>query len=218
MPGEILHVESRRLARVKRVQTVQHLFAAFALITTGWAHLQLSHGSSVLPILEVAAGAILVGAAAREKVLKRHDRVGWVEIAGGLMGLVEAFSRLQERHHLSFYIVSFIGPLIVLLMGTFEVRLNHYRLEATDERLTIKLRRFWRKHVDWQGVTSYRVDGTLFTLACEDGSLRAVDLGDVKDRDTAVAWTQAQLARRGISAARELPGREGHAEQREAHQ
>jgi hypothetical protein len=221
MPDDVLAVESRRAARVKLVSTLQHAFAALILISAGVQHLPHAHGiGRVLAILEIVAGAFLIGSAARDKFMKRehHDRVGWVEIAGGLMTLVEALGKLQERHHLSFYVLTFVQPVILLAIGLFEVELSRYHLTFAGDSLEIKLRRLWRKRIDLAGLTSFRADGTRFTLAYADGRSRAFDLKDVKDSAAAVSWTAARLARRTSatldkgSAPAVLPGGEGQAD------
>jgi hypothetical protein len=191
MPEEILYVRSRRAERMKRVQTMQHAFAAVILITTGWGH--IGHGR-LLPYFEIAAGALLIATAVRERVRHAHSRVGWVEVAGAAMLTVEAIAKLQQRHHLLFYILLFIQPLVLLAFGLFDVQLAERRyLKADDHGLELRTSPLWRKRVPWEGLRTYRIDGKALFLGDRKLSLR-----DIADRPEADAWLRAELERRSI--------------------
>jgi hypothetical protein len=191
MPAEILYLRSRRAERMKRVQVVQHLFAAVLLIITGWDH--LGHGR-VLPYFEVAAGAILIAAAIREKVRHTHSRVGWLEIAGAAMLTVEAFAKLDQRHHLLFYILGFVQPAVLLAFGVFDVQIARRRyLKADEHGLELRTRLFWWKRVPWEGLRTYRIGEKALFL-----DERKVSLRDVMNRQEADAWLRAELRRRGL--------------------
>ncbi len=110
--SEIFPVRSKRVDRVKRVQTLQHVLAAILLMTTAAGHL----GHGILPWLEMATGIALIVTAIVEKVRKKHARVGWLELAGAAMTYVEAIAKLKEPHHLSFHILTFIPPTILLAL------------------------------------------------------------------------------------------------------
>ncbi|HEV7923463.1 MAG TPA: hypothetical protein VGR02_21985 [Thermoanaerobaculia bacterium] len=192
MPTAILYLRSRRAERMKRVQVVQHLFAAVVLIVTGWDH--LGHGR-VLPYFEVAAGAILIGAAIRERVRHTHSRVGWLEIAGAAMLTVEGLAKLQERHHLPIYILAFLQPLLLLAFGVFDVQIAQRRyLKADDHGLELRTRLFWWKRVPWEGLRTYRIAEKALFL-----DERKISLRDIINRQEADGWLRAELARRGLS-------------------
>jgi hypothetical protein len=191
MAAEILYVRSRRAERMKRVQTAQHLLAAVLLIMAGWGH--LGHGR-VLPYFEVAAGAILIAAAIREKVRHTHSAVGWLEVAGAAMLTVEAFAKMEQRHHVSFHVLTFFQPLVLLAFGVFDVQIAERRyLNADDHGLEVRTRLFWWKRVPWEGLRTYRIAEKALFL--DD---RKVSLRDVMNRPEADAWLRAELGRRGL--------------------
>lgn len=190
---------------MKRGQTAQHLVGAFLLGYAALQHLSSAgHHEIILPGLEIAASVGLVAAAIRERVRLtgelKHDRVGWIEIAGAGMGFVEAIHRLFEPHHLSFRIASFLPPTILLLFGVFDVRLQSARyLKADDDFLIARLRLIVPgKRVRWAEMRSFRATprGVEFTLT--NGTARPIKLRDVKNGDAALAWLRAQLTRRGV--------------------
>jgi len=200
---------SRRFARAKRVQTVQHLVGAFTLITAAIAHGSDpgGHHSLVLPALELLSGGLLVGSVVAEKMKHRkgqesHGAIGWVEIAGAVMTYVEAFSRLQQRHHFSFYVLSFVAPTVLLLFGIFDLRLRTFRrFIANDDGI---VRRAHLVHLAvpkryrWESMKSFHVLPTSIEIAEKDGGSATIALKDVVERDEAVAWLREQLKMRGI--------------------
>ncbi|HEV2720251.1 MAG TPA: hypothetical protein VG323_09555 [Thermoanaerobaculia bacterium] len=190
---------------MKRLQTAQHVFAALALALAGWEHLKRAHGV-LLPSLEIAAAALLVGAAVRERFRRAHDPVGWVEIAGGFMTLVEAIQRTRERHHLSFMVLSFLQPVVLFAFGIFDVQLAAMRyLEANDDAFVVRLRPLFRRRLPWRGARAFRFRGTTLEVETERG-LRKFRLKNVINFEPAKAWTVEQFRRRGVLPAEELPG------------
>jgi hypothetical protein len=204
MPEETFLLQSRRLARSRRVQTVQHLAGAVMLISTAITHLTDPHSHHVvLPVLELLAGGGLIGATIVEKVRKTHPRVGWVELAGSVMMFVEAFAKLEQPHKVAFYILSFIPPIMLLIFGLFDARIRQsLYMRADDERFEMKLRVVLpSKKVAWEGLRSYRVTAKALELHHGDGDIRRLSLRDVKNREEAVAWAVTQFERRGLVSA-----------------
>ncbi|HEX7150382.1 MAG TPA: hypothetical protein VF618_02765 [Thermoanaerobaculia bacterium] len=204
MPDEIFLIDSRRFTRGRRVQTVQHFIGAFILVFTAVRHLTAPDNHHyVLPVLELLAGAALIVTVIVEKVKKTHPRVGWVEIAGGVMMLVEAIAKTQEPHTLAFRIVSFVPPVILLLFGFFDQQIRHsFYMRAGEERFELKLRVVLpSRKVNWDGLRSYRVTEKHLELLREDGEARKFPLRDIKNREAAVAWAVQQFERRGLTAA-----------------
>ncbi|MEA2569551.1 MAG: hypothetical protein QOI24_1552 [Acidobacteriota bacterium] len=201
--------KSRRFARAKRVQTVQHLTGALMLISAAIAHLSDAgeHHSIVLPTLELLAGGLLVGSVVAEKLHHRkgttsHSAIGWVEIAGAVMAFVEAISRLQQRHHFAFYVLSFIAPLMLLLFGIFDLRLRTFRnFVANDEGIVRRshlIHLAVPKRYRWDSMKSFRVLPASIEVTERDGGTTTITLRDVVERDEAVAWFRDELTRRGI--------------------
>jgi hypothetical protein len=210
MPDDVLPVQSRRVERVKRAQTMQHVIAAILLGQAAIGHLRAPHNAElVLPILELAASAALILSAIREQVRHArgfaHEKVAWLEIAGAAMAFVEAIKRLIEpHHHLSFRIVSFIPPVMLLLFGVFDLRLRSIRyLKVDDDGFAIKLRMlFPKKQVKWEHVRGFRIAGNKVAFALHSGATKTISLRDVKEREQALRWLAGHLNRREIP---ELP-------------
>jgi len=200
---------SRRFARAKRVQTMQHLFGAFALITAAIAHISDAgeHHSLVLPALELLSGGLLIGGVVAEKMKHRkgqesHGAVGWVEIAGAAMMYVEALSRMQERHHLSFYVASFVAPTVLLIFGLFDLRLRTFRrFIANDEGIVRRAHLIHLavpKRYRWDSMKSFRVLPAAIEVTEKDGGVAMIALKDVVEREEATAWLREQLKARGV--------------------
>ena len=199
-------IESRTVQRAKRLQTVQHVFAAITLALAGWEHLRRAH-DVLLPSLEIAGALLLLGAAARERLRRGHghDAVGWVEIAGGAMTLIEAVAKTRERHHLSFLVVSFIQPLILFAFGIFDVRLAAMRyLEANDTHFVVRLRLLFRRSLRWELARAFRFRGDRLEVETER-HVRGFPLHNVINVEPAKAFIREQFGRRGIV---ELPAEE----------
>jgi hypothetical protein len=200
---------SRRFARAKRVQTVQHLTGALMLITAGIAHLSDAgeHHSMVLPTLELLAGGLLVGSVVAEKLHHRkgmtsHSAIGWVEIAGGVMASVEALSRIQQRHHASFHVLSFVTPLMLFLFGIFDLRLRTFRHFVANEEGIVRrshpIHLVVPKRYRWASMKSFRVLPKSIEVTERDGGTMKIALRDVVERDEAVEWFREQLTKRGV--------------------
>jgi len=193
-------VRSKRAERAKRVSTVQHVIAALILITTAYGHLtDPHHHAVVLPVLEILAGAALIITAIIEKIRKSHARVGWLELAGAAMTYVEAIAKLQERHHLSFHILTFVSPTILLTFGLFDERIRKgMRLEANDDHFFARMRLIRSHRVPWDAIRSYRFTPTHLEIVRHDERVKRLKLSDLHDHHDARAWVAAQFTKRGV--------------------
>jgi hypothetical protein len=207
VPDEVLRIEPLSDVRRKRAQMAQHVVAAFALASNGWTHLTApagAHHHPVLAILEIGAGVLLIAAAAMETLRPSrglHGRVGWVEIAGAGMLMVEAITRLYEPHTLALRIVSFILPFIILAFGVFDVRLQQMpQLRATDDDFRMRIRFIRRSRVKWADVRTARADSENVYVERNDGTTKRFKMGGLKNRDEAIQWAMEQFRRRGLTA------------------
>lgn len=201
MPIETFPIKSRRFERAKRMQTLQHVFAAFMLIIAAVAHLtdEKSH-HVVLPLLELLAAVTLIGAAVRDKFRKTHSHVGWVELAGAAMTFVEAIAKLQERHRPLFHVLTFIPPTILLFFGLFESRLRRRPyIGVDDDGFEMRLRLLRKRRVRFEGVSGYRITPTHVELLHQDGRVTGLKTTDIENRDEAMRWLAEQFERRGLS-------------------
>jgi hypothetical protein len=203
MPREVLQIRSRRYERGRRRVEVQHVFGAFFLMATGVNHLTPPDPHHLwLPILELLAGATLLGAVIRDKVRKTHSKVAWVELAGAAMLFVEAIAKLQERHHTLFYIVSFIPPVLFLTFAGLDERFRAaLRMEANDEEFLLQTNRFHAKRVRWDSVHSYVMTANTLALRGPGEKVTQFDLRQIENGDEARSWAEAQFVRRGLTNA-----------------
>ena len=192
MPAEILRVQSRRAARMRKAQIAQHVIAAFVLVNAG-----IEHGAhSPLAIAEIIAGGLLVVTVLRERRQGgHHGGIAWVEFAGAAMVTVEAIEKTRGPHHVSFILLSFVQPLILFMFAMFDAQIAHARyLKADDDYLEARMRLLFRRRIRWAKIRSFSVNGHTIML---DG-VRNLSLKDPVDREGAVKWTVEQLRRRGI--------------------
>lgn len=200
--SEIFPVRSKRVDRMRRVQTGQHVIAAILLITTAYGHL----GHGILPLLEMATGIVLIATAILDRVRKTHARVGWLELAGAAMTYVEAIAKLSERHHLSFHILTFISPTVLLLFGIFDMRIKQaMRFETSDDAFFARLRLIRSHRVPWDSIRSFRVTPTHFEIVRHDDRVKRLRLSGLHDHKDAEAWLVEQFTKRGVPASGQTP-------------
>ena len=212
MPAEVFYIQSRRAERMRRVQIAQHLVAAFVLITAAWDHLTAPHGQAVvLPVLELLAGAALIGSVVMEKVRHRrgapHGRIAWVELAGAAMVFVEALGRLQQKHHTLFYVLAFVQPVMHFFFAVFDLQLARRRyLKADDHGFEIHTRVLFGRRVPWSGIREYRIEPKAIAVIGEDDRVRRLSIRDIRNRDEALAWVRERFAGRGVTEASTAAG------------
>jgi len=193
--GEVLRVQSRRAARQRRATIVQHVIAAIILINLG-----IEHGAaSLLSIAEIVAGALLVFSVIRERFTKsHHGGIAWVEFAGALMTGIEAGERTRGPHHVSFVILTFVQPLVLLLFAIFDTQIASARyLKADDEGFETRLRLFFRRRIPWDQMRGFRVAGNAIEVDLGNRK-RKINLRDVVDRDAALQWAAEQFLKRSV--------------------
>ena len=205
--SETFPVHSRRADRARRAGTVQHIIAALILILTAYDHLTNPHHHAVvLPVLEMIAGVALIVTAIIEKRRKTHARVGLIELAGAAMTYVEAIAKLQERHHLSFHILTFVSPTILLLFGLFDERIRKgMRLEANDEHFFARMRLIRSHRVPWETIRSYRMTPTHLEIVRHDDRVKRLKLSDLHDHHDAQVWVAEQFRKRGVPEETQTP-------------
>jgi hypothetical protein len=201
--ADTLVVRSRRAKRAKNAQTAQHVVAALILIGAAWPHLH-HRGTSqfYFALAEVAGAAALIGSVILARIRHhkaKHGRIGWVEVAGGLMLYVEALGKTREIHHASFYVVQFIPAVVLLTFGFFEAAIVASRyLKATDDRLLLRLRLFWWRSAAWETLRGYRILPKHLVLELKSGETKRIRIADIENREEAEAWLGEQLEKRGV--------------------
>jgi hypothetical protein len=205
MPDEIFRIESVRAARAKRAQTAQHLIGGFVLASNGWTHLTAPGGAKhpLLAVMEIGAAVLLASVVILETFRHSrgaHSKVGWVEIAGAAMLSVEAITRLFEPHKLALRILSFVPPIMLLLFGIFDFRLQQMpQLRATDDDFRMRIRFIRRRSVKWTDVRAVRTDADNLFVDRNDGGTTRFKMRELKNKAEAMAWALEQFRRRGFA-------------------
>lgn len=198
MSEQILYIESRRAARMKRVQTAQHVFAAALLAMAGFSHF---HDHPLLAIGEIATAALLFAAVFEERRqhasgTAHHHRFASVELVGALMATFEAIAKTRGPHHVSFIILAFTAPLVLVGFAFIDTRVGMKRYIKIDDRgVEMRIRLLWRTLVVWDEIRGYRINADRI-----DFGGRVLKLRDIADRERAKAWVVDQLERKGIGA------------------
>ena len=112
------------------------------------------------------------------------------------MTFVEAVERTRGRHHTSFIVLSYAGPLLLFFFAIFDAPLAERRyLKADDKAFELRLRLLFRRRVRWEDIRSFRIAGD----AIEIEGAKKISFRDVVNREEAMQWTLEQFKRRGIS-------------------
>ncbi|HJQ35956.1 MAG TPA: hypothetical protein VKB93_02345 [Thermoanaerobaculia bacterium] len=188
--------------RARRVQTAQHILGAILLITTAVGHL----GHGILPYLELLTGIALIATAIVEKVRKKHTRVGWLELAGAAMMYVEAIAKFGQPHHLSFHILTFVAPTMLLLFGLFDMQIKQaMRFETSEDAFFARMRLFRSHRVPWESIRSFRVTPKHFEIVRHDARVKRLRLSGLHDHKDAEAWLVEQFTKRGVPGGEQTP-------------
>ncbi len=204
MAEDFLPLRSRRAERKARSQKYQHLAGAVILLFSAVPDLKPGKPHFILACCEVAAAVGLMAAVAIERKHAQHGHqssVGWLEIAGGVMLTVEAVEKTRGPHHVSFVILQFLLPLVMLLFGVFGVKLGNFRTVADlGEHFGLRTR-FRRHRVAWSEVRAYRITPRFLELEGENGPLRRIKISDIANRTEADTWMRERFQARGIPEA-----------------
>jgi len=211
MPAERFLIHSRRRDRRRRGQHIQHAMIAAVLIFDGVSSLtdpHAHHGLAV-PILLVATGVLLLGTLGYEKWHHyrhgHHDRhvASWVEIAGALLALAEAVHRVQAgRHHLLFYVLNFLAPLMIAGLAWAEIRgkADPY-MQVDEEGFTLRMRPLRPgQRIAWRETKAFRVGEQFLEFILQDGRVVKMKITDVTNRADALMWATERFAHRGLAA------------------
>jgi hypothetical protein len=209
MAEDFYPLRSRRAEKAARSQTLQHIAGALILLFSAVPELKPHQTHFILACLEVAAAIGLLTAVAFERKHARaghgsgagaghESRIGWLEIAGGVMMTVEAVEKTQGPHHVSFVIVQFLLPLVVLLLGVFGVKLRTARTVADHGEHFGLQTRFKRHRVAWSEMRAYRITPKFLELERNSGPLRRIRISDIANREDVEAWIRQRFEARNI--------------------
>jgi hypothetical protein len=200
---ETFPIRSRRFERAARLQTVQHMMAALLLIHAAWEHLTASliH-HLLLAIGELVGGVLLLGSVVFEKLRHhqgKHSKVGWVELAGGVMTTIEAIGRFFEPHTLALRLLGFVPAILLFVFGLFDVRLRTPQMRVDDEAFSIRWRMMKRNRVPWWGLTAYRITPEAIEMIGEGGKVRRLRIDSLINRQEALTWAEEKFQARGLA-------------------
>jgi hypothetical protein len=205
VPEDFLPLRSRRVERKARIDKIQHVAGALILLVAAAPHLERSSPNFILAWFEVAAALGLLAAVAVERKHAGRGHAsgcGWLEIAGGAMLTVEAVEKTRGPHHVSFVILQFVAPLVVLLLGVFSVKLRNLRTLADHGEHFGMRTRFKRHRIRWTDVHAYRITPKFLELEGESGPLCRIRISDIANRSEADTWMRERFEARGIGESR----------------
>jgi hypothetical protein len=200
---ETLPIRSKRFERAARVQTVQHAMGAMILIYAAWDRLTapIVH-HLLLAVGELTGGLLLLGSIVFEKLRHRqgkHGKVGWVELAGGVMATMEAIGRFFEPHTLALRILGFVPAILLFTFGLFDVRLRSPQMRVDDDAFSIRWRMLRQHRVPWAGLSGYRITPGAIELIGDRGNVRTLKITSLINREEALAWAEERFLARGLA-------------------
>jgi hypothetical protein len=214
LPAISVPLRSRRLARARLFQQLQHALPALVLLLDGLQRLSAGGGGvgpaiavtevvvSVL-VLAFFASAVHQYRAAAVHAFVVHS-VDWLDLVLAALFAVEALVHRQETGHLPRPAI--LMAALMLVLGLFHGRLmrlseRHLSLRVDDDGVQIGGRFFRRFTATWHEITAMEMDASRARLMLKSGRTRRVDLTDLSN----AADVQAALAeaRRRWRAARD---------------
>ncbi len=201
MTKGILYLDDVRVARMKRVQSVQHAVVAATMAVAGYSHLHEAGGVPPIAVLELAAATALFAAIAldfRRESRGSHARFGWIEIASGVILFVEGASKGTHK----LIRPQYVSGLVLLTLGVFEARLSHRRkrrrsLEAKGDALKARLG-FRGFEILWSEIAKASHDGQRLEIRRTDGRTHTIKLRTLRNADEVIAWLGERMKERGL--------------------
>ena len=204
-----LHFTSRRAARAQRVQGLRHALVGAALVLGGLQALRPGgHGATWPDAAGIVAGALLIGAFARELRSARrggshasHAGVNVVDVFAAAVTAVEAWHLHHQGKHLLPFAYLFAAVLL-LAFGLLHGRLARLRRLRLDESgFDIRLSPWKRTRMAWTEIAQWRRDGAALDLTRGDGTLLRLDLSDAPEANTVLDALVGELEARPAPAA-----------------
>jgi hypothetical protein len=211
MPAERFVIHSRRRERRRKGQHIQHAMVAVLLIADGFSSITDSHAHHELavPILLLLAGVTLLATLGYEKWHHYrhghhdHHAASWVEMAGALLAVAEAAQRVHAgRHHVLFYVLNFLAPLMIAALAWAEIRGKAEPYMQVDEKgFALRMRLVLpSQRIAWRETKAFRVGEQFLEFMMLDGRVVKMKLSDVTNRADALRWATERFEQRGLAA------------------
>jgi hypothetical protein len=190
--------------------SMAHAVPGLVLLMTGITGLR-EEGLHPLPIAEVAAGAAVLIAVARE--VRRHSEgghgaVGWVEIFAGLMLMVEAWHAHRPGAGFQPATLYVVAGLLTIAIGVGYARIPRVRkMVLNDDGFHIRTSPFRRLGMPWREVVSFETGPREIAVRTRDGKRHAIGLGMVENREE-VAREFAAWAKRRVTKPEKAPAKD----------
>lgn len=224
VPGTSVPLHSRRLARARLLQQLQHALPSLVLLMDGMQRFSAgARGVGLgLAVAEIALSVLVLAFFASKVTQHRASAahpdvlpaVDWLDIALAAMFAVEALVRQNETGHLPRPTVLLAA--IMLLLGLFHgplMRFSERRrsLSLDDEGLRIGGRFFRRFTAGWREITAIEIDEHHARVMLKSGRSHRLNLTDLSNAaEVHAALTDARRRWRAIrdgTAAEVAPGR-----------
>ena len=202
MTSDVLYLDDLRLARMKRVQTVQHAVIAGTMAFASYNHIRSETGTvHPIAVFELAAAAALFAAILIERHHESrgsHARFGWIEIASGLLLFVEGASKGTHK----LIRPQYLSGLVLVTLGVLEARISARRrrrrsIEAREDVLKARLG-FRGFTIPWSEIAGAQNDGRRVEIRRADGRRHVLRLRTLANAGEVVSWLGDRFAARGI--------------------
>lgn len=203
-----IHLRSRRAERAERLLPLRDAVAAFALAWSALPRFQSGQASEVaLAAADVVVAAALVGTIVHRNVnaARHHARVEWIDVAAGVMLLVEAYHQRHEGR--PGRLLPYATALLALL--SFAKGFFHERFAARSaRRRTLRLdadgMRFdWSRlhHVSVRrrDVAAIATSEREIVVTAPNGSRRRISLRDAVEPAVVAAAVRDWARREGVA-------------------
>ena len=199
----VVPLRSHRQQRARLVQKVQHAVPGFVLLTAGAQTLSGRPDGAELAVavVEVAAGALLIGNMVRMLHKSRHllhrkrpddvhphdarHGVDWFDIFAAVVVLVEGLERWMHGHH--FPRPAILTAVVLFALGIWHNRIHRAAegrraLKVSREGLSIGGRPFKQRRLraSWAELRSIEVGERWAAITSRSGQVRKIDLSDVE--------------------------------------
>jgi hypothetical protein len=190
----IVYLDARRQHVASIVGKLQHATAGIPLLALGMRNLREGEGTAIaVAEVVIAAGVLLTFVIELRATIRHikdggrrhHAKVGWFDLAAGLMLFYEAF---HGEHHKAFYLrAAFVTGALTILLG-----LLHHRLSSAAQKKRyfkiddggIEYKMMFRGwSIPWDQLESVDLGGTKAVFALTDGRRHTLRLGGLLNSD-----------------------------------
>jgi hypothetical protein len=207
----VIALDRKAGRRARRFQTAQHLLVALIMLQAGALEFRRASAHLAIAAAEILAATVMFAAvllAGRRKRLGLHGRVGWVELAAGLLLFVEGFVNHRQPWGVH---PQYLSGAVLFALGLFDTRFERWRsshryLRSDDEGLTGSLGPFRRVRIPWSDVAGVEESPEAVSIRTSGGRTTRFRFSRFVNGEEIAAWLTRELAHRSPGSAQGPPG------------